>query len=228
MTRSSTISLAITAAIVGPLGAQNLAPPPDWTWVLDAAAQRVDSQLSRARPDTVFRFVMMPPGYHITTGPAATLFDPANHADGIYTLESELFLFPDSRDGEFGLFIGGADLETERPRFTAFVARRDGSIAVQRYDGVESTPLVAWARSEALQPPVEGRPAKNVMRVVVEPAAMAFVLNGTEVARVPRDSMAAAGVFGFRLGPGVNLHVTTLDFTRRLAPPRPPQPEADG
>jgi len=222
MERSVTISVVVAATIAGPLAAQNLMPPPDWQWIPDRPARQADSQSSGAPPDSQFRFVTMPPGYHITTGPAMTLFHPANRADGIYTLESELFLFPDSRDGEFGLFIGGADLETGRPRFTAFVARRDGAIAVRRYAGQEVAPLVAWTRSEALQTPGD-QPAKNVIRVVVEQAAIAFTLNGTEVARVPRDSVVATGVFGFRLGSGVNLHVTTLDLTRRLAPPRPPQ-----
>ncbi len=61
---------------------------------------------------------------------------------------------------------------------------------------------------------------KNVVRVAVERAAVVFTVNGAEVARVPRDSVATDGLFGFRVGQGVNLHVTTLDFMRRLAPPR--------
>jgi hypothetical protein len=219
MKPSIVISVAVAAALSGPLHAQ-MVPPPDWKWALDGPAQLVNSQFSREVPDTEFRFVMMPPGYHITTGPAATLFHPAHRADGIFTLESEIFLFPNSTDGEYGLFIGGADLEGDGRAYTAFVARRDGATAVLRRSGSTITPLVAWARHDSVKTPSAEDAVKNVVRVAVERAAVVFTVNGAEVARVPRDSVATDGLFGFRVGQGVNLHVTTLDFMRRLAPPR--------
>lgn len=204
------ISVAVAAALSGPLHAQTPAPP-DWKWALDRSGA----------PDSTFSFVMMPPGYHITTGPAATLFHPGLRADGIFTLESEIFLFPASADGEYGLFIAGADLEGDGRAYTAFVARRDGATAVLRRAGASITPLVAWARHDSVQTPSAEDAVKNVLRVAVERAAVVFTVNGAEVARVPRDSVATDGLFGFRVGQGVNLHVTTLDFMRRLAPPRP-------
>jgi hypothetical protein len=219
MRPSSVVSVAVAAAVSGPLHAQ-MVPPPDWKWALDSPAQLVNSQFNREVPDSEFRFVMMPPGYHITTGPAATLFHPVHRADGIFTLESEIFLFPNSTDGEYGLFIGGTDLEADGRAYTAFVARRDGATAVLRRAGSTITPLVAWARHDSVKAPNAEDAVKNVLRVAVERAAVVFTVNGAEVARVPRDSVATDGLFGFRVGQGVNLHVTTLDFTRRLAPPR--------
>jgi hypothetical protein len=171
-------------------------------------------------PDSEFRFVMMPPGYHITTGPAATLFHSGHRADGTFTLESEIFLFPNSIDGEYGLFIGGADLDADGRVYTAFVARRDGATAVLRRAGAAVTPLVQWVRHDSVKTPGADEAVRNVLRVAVERAAVVFSVNGAEVARVPRDSVATDGLFGFRIGAGVNLHVTTLDHARRLAPPR--------
>jgi hypothetical protein len=219
MRPSFVVSVAVAAAVSGPLHAQ-MVPPPDWKWALDSPAQLVNSQFTREVPDSEFRFVMMPPGYHITTGPPATLFNPAHRADGIFTLESQIFLFPNSTDGEYGLFIGGADLEADGRAYTAFVARRDGATAVLRRAGSTVTPLVAWARHDSVKTPSAEDAVRNVLRVAVERAAVVFTVNGAEVARVPRDSVATDGLFGFRVGQGVNLHVTTLDFTRRLAPPR--------
>ena len=219
MRQSIVISVAVAAALGGPVSAQ-MVPPPDWKWALEAPAQLVNSQFSQAVPDSEFRFVMMPPGYHVTTGPAATLFHPAHRAEGIFTLESEFFLFPNSTDGEYGLFIGGADLEGDGRAYTAFVARRDGATAVLRRAGAATTPLVAWARHDSVRALSADDAVKNVVRVAVERATVVFSVNGAEVARVPRDSVATDGLFGFRMGRGVNLHVTTLDFTRRLAPPR--------
>ena len=209
MSRSLVIGVAVVAALASTLNAQGAAPP-EWKWAFDRSAA----------PDSAFSFVMMPPGYHVTTGPAATLFHPAHRAEGIFTLESEIFLFPNSTDGEYGLFIGGANLEGDARAYTAFVARRDGATAVLRRTGATTTPLVAWTRHDSVKALSASDAVKNVVRVAVERAAVVFSVNGVEVARVPRDSIATDGLFGFRMGEGVNLHVTTLDYTRRLAPPR--------
>jgi hypothetical protein len=202
------IVIAIAAALGTSLHAQQPAAPDGWQRAVDGPA------------DSGVQFTRMPPGYHITTGPAATLFHPGHVADGIFTLESQIFLFPNSTDGEYGLFIGGADLEADGRAYTAFVARRDGATAVLRRAGSTVTPLVAWARHDSVKTPSAEDAVRNVLRVAVERAAVVFTVNGAEVARVPRDSVATDGLFGFRVGQGVNLHVTTLDFTRRLAPPR--------
>jgi len=203
------VVIAVAAAFGTSLPAQQSAGPPGWQRAVDGQA-----------PDSAVRFTMMPPGYHVTTGPAATLFNPAHRAEGIFTLESEIFLFPNSSDGEYGLFIGGADLAAEGRTYTAFVARHDGAIAVLRRSGFAVTPVVAWTRHDSVRTRVAEDAVKNVLRVAVERAAVVFSVNGAEVARVPRDSVVTDGLFGFRLGEAMNVHVTTLDFTRRLAPPR--------
>lgn len=209
MERSVVIGVALAAAFTRSLTAQQAAPA-GWTWVFDRSPA----------PDSAFSFVMMPPGYHVTTGPAATLFHPAYHADGIYTLESEIFAFPSASDEEYGVFIGGTGLEADGRGYTAFVARRDGSAAVLRRSGETVTPLVAWARHDSVNAVTAAEPVKNVLRVAVDRATVVFTVNGAEVARVPRDSVTVAGAFGFRMGRGMNVHVTTLDYTQRLAPPR--------
>jgi hypothetical protein len=201
------IVIAVAATLGTSLAAQSTTPP-GWRWSVDPPA-----------PDSGIAFDMMPPGYHVTTGPALALFNPAYRADGVYTLESEIFVFPSSTDGEYGLFIGGVGLEVGGGTYTAFVARRDGSIAVLRRAGAV-TPLVPWTRHDSVKTPDAGEPVKNVLRVAVERAAVVFSVNGAEVARVARDSAGSDGLFGFRMGSGLNLHVTTLDYTRRLAPPR--------
>ena len=54
-------------------------------------------------------FVTMTPGWHVTTGPAAILYDPSHTATGTFRMESEIFLFdPGDRHREaFGVFFGG-------------------------------------------------------------------------------------------------------------------------
>ena len=46
-------------------------------------------------------------------------------------------------------------------------------------------------------------------------------MNGVKVAEVPRDAARPDGIVGLRIGANLNLHVTNLDLTHRLALPRP-------
>ena len=49
-------------------------------------------------------------------------------------------------------------------------------------------------------------------------------VNGAAVAKVPRADVRTEGRIGFRIGGGVNLHISSLDVTTRLAPvPAPKQ-----
>ena len=43
-------------------------------------------------------------------------------------------------------------------------------------------------------------------------------MNGAKVASVPRQELKADGRIGFRVGKDMNLHIATLNVTRKLAP----------
>jgi hypothetical protein len=43
-------------------------------------------------------------------------------------------------------------------------------------------------------------------------------VNGTKVLSVPRAEVPTDGRIGFRVGKDMNLHITTLNVTRKLAP----------
>jgi len=43
-------------------------------------------------------------------------------------------------------------------------------------------------------------------------------VNGAKVLTVPRAGVETDGRFGFRVGKDVNLHISTLNVTRKLAP----------
>ena len=162
----------------------------------------------------------MAPGWHITTRPGVILFEPAYSARGRYVVESESFLFPGESAAGFGVFVGGRELEGKR-HYVAFVIRRDGSAAIEAVDAGRVTVLHPWTKAAAV---VAGAAApgevKNVVRVEAEAAAVTFLVNGQKIAEVPRDGTRFDGVVGLRVGENLNLHVTNLDLTHRLALPR--------
>jgi hypothetical protein len=204
---------AMPAAVSG-----QLTTPADWKWRQDAPAPLAAG--ATMTPGS-WVFVQMPPGWHITTGPGALLY-PTTHAeaDGNFSVEAEIHLFSGTSAEEFGVFLGGREIDSSAtPQYAAFVIRRDGSAAViQRRDG-QTKAVADWQRNEAIVPHRGGEDTvKNVIRVDLDSASATMFVNGTKVVAVPRQQIAADGRIGFRVGKDLNLHITTLNVTRRLAP----------
>lgn len=176
-------------------------------------AARLAVSLDRPMPDSSYVFSPMPPGWHVTMGPGAVLSDSTLQAAGRFVVESEVFLFPSSSAAEYGIVLGLRATE-----WTGFVARRDGSAAIVRIGADGAVPLVGWAAHDSVPKP-GAEPARAVLRVEAERDSAYFMVNGQRVGTIPRTP-ALDGAFGLRVGPGVNVHVSRLDLTRRLAPPR--------
>ncbi len=218
-TRTGRAALLASFALATSAGAQ-LAAPAGWKWVTDAPARHATSL--DPKPGE-WLFGQMPPGWHITTRPGAILFEPSASARGRFVVEAETFLFPGESPAGFGLLVGGRDLEAPGARYLAFLIRRDGQAAVERVTGDDRAFAAPWARHETILPHPGKDDVRNVLRVEVEADAATFLVNGTAVAKVPREGDALDGLVGFRIGADINIHVTNLDVTARFAPPRRPK-----
>jgi hypothetical protein len=216
----STARVSVMCAVLvlagASLVARQFSPPPGWKWVTDSDARLVSSL---DPPDGAWLFGTMAPGWHITTGPGVILFEPSYSARGRFVVESESFLFPGTSDAGFGVVVGGTALDSS-PQYVAFLIRRDGSAAVERVADGRTTPLRPWTKAAAIVPGTQKESVKNVIRVEAEAASAAFFVNGQKVSEVPRSDALFDGVVGLRAGAQLNLHVTNLDLTHRLALPR--------
>ena len=69
------------------------------------------------------------------------------------------------------------------------------------------------------------RPLVRALRLCVLVSLTTVVLSAGQfpVAEVPRDGGRFDGIVGLRVGESLNLHVTNLDLTHRLALPRRPK-----
>lgn len=212
------VALAVSTVVIGLVPTQGIAqvaPPPGWRWGTDHPV-RMTSEWNM--PDSSWRFVQMAPGWHITTRPGALMYDPSIQATGNYVLESVQILFPGTTQSGYGLFFGGRDLDGAGAQYVAFLARRDGQITVEQRQNTTTTTLVPWTRAPSIQQVTGDNTARNVLRIVVRPDSVVFEVNAVSVAAYARTGQTLDGFFGFRAGPDLNLHVTTLDYTRRLAP----------
>ena len=186
--------VAMPAAVRG-----QLTTPTDWKWRQDAPAPLATG--ATMTPGS-WVFVQMPPGWHITTGPGALLY-PSSQGDveGNFSIEAEIHLFPGTSTEEFGVFLGGREIENSTtPRYSAFVLRRVGSAAVLERRAGESKTVAEWQRHDAILPHDGGKDtAKNVIHVDVDAAAATMFVNGAKVLSVSRQQVTAEGRIGFRV-----------------------------
>lgn len=204
--RVTLASLALLALLGAPAFGQDLQRPDGWHVRFDNAdASEADLEM----------FVAMPPGWHVTTGPAGIFWSPGNTASGDFRLEMEVFLFdPGARREAFGLFVGGKDLDGDAQEYSYFLLRNGGEYILKRRQGADAPTLRPWTRHEAILSYADrgdDASVKNVLAVEAHGGEVAFMVNGTEVARMPRAEFGVDGIFGFRVNHGLNLHVSRLE-----------------
>ncbi len=174
-------------------------------------------RLDNPGPDsTKLTFAAMAPGFHVTTGPAVILWNPANTANGSFKAESNIFLFkPASSHAEaFGVFVGGNNLDAENESYTYFMIRNDGQYLVKQRAGKDTKDVIPWTASPAIKL-YDGKSESvaNLLTVVATPASVDFLVNGTKVASRPRTDLMVDGIVGLRVNHNLNLHVSKLEVT---------------
>lgn len=185
---------------------QDLERPSEWRARTDDPA---------ADPDTDLWFVAMPPGWHVTAGPAAILWDPSARAAGSFRVESEAYRFAGRSTDGYGIFLGGRDLETDSLRYLAFLVDRDGRYRIYHRAGAELHEIQPWTGHPAIvarsADPGAGN-ARNLLAVEVGPDSLRFEVNGQMVAAYERmPYVETDGLVGLRVHEGVEMHVTRLD-----------------
>ena len=159
--------------------------------------------------------VAMPPGIHVTTGPAMIAWHPDSVAAGDFRIESETYLFdPGGRREAFGFFVGGGDLQGPDQLYTYFLLREGGEFLVKTRSGTATPVVQDWTAHPAIvsfaTKPEDAGTAKNVLALEAEGDELRFFVNGEQVWSGPRGPLSTDGVFGLRVNHGLNLHVTTI------------------
>ena len=203
-----TAILALSLSLLAPTlhaQEQEFERPDDWTVRFDRAGS----------PDSAIYFVSMPPGWHITTGPAAILYEPERAVHGEYRVESSIHLFPVERREAFGVFIGGSDLEGSAQAYTYFLIRKDGQFLIKERTGSDTRVIHPWTEHAAIvkHDGQEGT-ALNMLAVDVGSDMVEFFVNDEKVASLPRSEVKTDGIVGLRVNHGLNIHVKSLDIAQ--------------
>lgn len=201
------MGLLLAAAFAGPLSAQ-VTPPPGWGWHHDQRGTLPDS--------SGWAFTSMAPGFHLTTtASGATLFPTGMVIDGRRSAEAKVILFPGTGEGAYGIGVTNLDATQQ---WVGLLVRRDGSVAVAQVQRGGEELIGAWQRVEPVMRPDSNGYATNVLRMEVGSEEVVFLANGKRIGAMPRSLLPARSGVAFRMGAGLNMHVTTFDLITPMAP----------
>jgi len=109
----------------------------------------------------------------------------------------------------YGILFGGSGLEGPEAGqvYSYFLVRGDGSFLVKRRQGAETPVVRDWTQQAALNRDREETGRPNELEVRVGATEVVFLVNGTEVARVPAGELSVRGLAGVRTPHEVSLVV---------------------
>lgn len=158
------------------------------------------------------KMVDMPPGWHVTTGPAVILYREADAVKGsFHTLATFHQTKAPTHPEAYGLIVAGKDLKGADRSYLYFIIRGDGKFMINSMKGTVRTTLVPWTDSEALvkQDPAKGT-ASNKLEIdgKVDPAKISFKVNGKVVHEMPAAGVDLDGIVGLRVNHNLDVHVS--------------------
>ena len=164
---------------------------------------------------TKVKFETMPPGYHITLGPAAIFYQPADTFSGNAHLVGTFHLFPGATHPEsFGMFLGGQDLQGANQSYTYFLIRGDGKFLIKRRKGDVTTNVVAWTANSAIKAADSTGHSSNELSILVKDGKVSFMANGKEVHSANAADVDTKGVVGVRINRTLSIGLEKLQVHR--------------
>lgn len=215
--RKTIVASLAALALAGPLAAQDNDPTTKVTgdglpsgWML-----RFDPHRRGPAPtvnDVNFR--AMGDGFHLTSGPAAIYYRPADAQEGDFTVSATISQRASSNHEAYGLFIGGRDLQTPNQNYLYFVIHpKDGKYLINhRTSDARPNSVVPYTNHPAINTddPSTGA-ASNTLAIRVAGDQVIFLVNGQEVKRLSKgeiDGAATDGLVGLRLNHNLDVHIS--------------------
>ncbi len=191
-----------------------------WTGKVDDSKENTGLTLKDAK------FMAEGKGFHITTGPAVTYWNPKNVASGNYTVKAT-FMEPkfqglNSHPHPYGIMIAGNDLDTPNMSLLYCSAYGNGTFIVRGFGPASFR--VSAPRPEANAAIKKVAPGESVAQEValsVKGDKIECAVNGTVVGSYDKAAVVGAGklkstdgVYGLRFGHNTEAVVTGFSMTK--------------
>jgi len=171
---------------------------------------------------------------HVTTGPAATYWNPANRATGAYTVKATFtepkYMNLNSHPHPYGIVIGGNDLGTPQQSYLYCAAYGNGMFIVRGFAPSEDATKDSvfqmnggrgQANDAVHKAAGPGQPVSQDIAVSVKADTVECAVNGTVVATYPKSDIVAPGrlkstdgVYGIRFAHNTDATVTGLTMVK--------------
>ena len=209
------VTLATLAAATQPLAAQQhnhngehgaAGLPAGWHARLD----RADAKLADVK------FVAMSDGFHVTTGPAVVLWNPAHNVAGSSFTAHATFAQTKAptHPEAYGLIAGGRGLSGPTAEYFYFLVRGDGKFMLRhRASNGELHTIHDWTENAAIRKQNEQGQATNTIAIEGSPSGVRYKVNGTQDAETP--GVNGAGQVGLRVNHNLDVHVSNFGVDRQ-------------
>jgi len=166
-------------------------------------------------PTTGLKFSPMSGGLHATTGPNIIFWDPQQMAMGNYTVKASFSVTKQpSHEVSYGLFIGGENLDGDKQKYSYFLIRENGQFLIKKRNGASTSNVAGdWAPNPAIMA-IAGGSQKNELSIQVSKERVSFMVNGKEVASHPATAIDTSGVYGLRIGHGMDIQIDGFGVTQ--------------
>jgi hypothetical protein len=190
----STLCAGFIALLTIPASAQ---APEGWS-------VRIDRSQNAQDPDNTpdLKVAVMGKGFHVTSGPAGTFWNPNNTATGDFTATATFTLMkPSGHTNYYGLVFGGSDLGGPAQQYIYFLVAQDGTYLVRHRMGEKVSDVQAEAPHDSVRRPGADGRSVNTLEVRVAGNTISYVVNGTVVHTTPKTGMTARtdGIVGVRV-----------------------------
>jgi hypothetical protein len=190
-----------------------------WAGTIDASSMKQGRTINDAR------FALEGTALHVTTGPAATYWNPANTASGDYTVKATFreprFMELNSHPHSYGLFIGGNNMGTDRMSLVYCVAYGDGNLLIRGFGPPVFTLLRPTVNAAVHKAAAVGQPVTQEIAWTVKAGRAECSVNGTVVAGYDRTALVGTGklqstdgIYGIRFTHNVEAVITGFGMTK--------------
>lgn len=157
------------------------------------------------------RFAPMAGGFHVTSGPAAIYYNPANAAKGNFTVSASFTQTKaPSHPEAYGLFAGGRNLQDSTESYMYFLVRGDGKYLINHRAGNDVHKIVEWTENAAVKKQDDAGKATNELAIKVSADSVHFLANGTQVKAFAKSELHGFnldGQTGIRVNHNLDVHV---------------------
>lgn len=192
-----------------------------WQGVVDANEAKAGMTVNSAK------FVAEGKGFHVTTGPAITYWNPANKAAGDYTVKATFtepkYMNLNDHPHPYGIVIGGNDLGTDNQSLIYCNAYGNGTFIVRGFGpaAFQVSPRRAEANAAINKAAGKDQPVTQEIALSVKGDKIECAVNGTVVGSYPKADVVGAGklkstdgIYGLRFGHNTEAIVTNLAMSK--------------